>query len=45
MKNDFEKKEFEIVCSIFKDGIESGELINLDPEWMADSFLTAKKRF
>ena len=45
LKNDFDKKEFEIACSIFRSGIESGELKKLDPEWSADAFLTAKKGF
>ena len=42
---DFDKKEFDIICSIFKSGIDSGELKKIDPQWIAGSFLTAMKGF
>ncbi len=45
LRSDLEKKEFEIVCTIFNSGIESGELRKLDPGWTAESFLTAMKGF
>ena len=45
VKKDFDKKEFRIICNIFKSGIESGELKKLDPKLIAKSFLTAMKGF
>ena len=45
LRTDLEKEEFAIVCRIFKSGVESRELKNLDPEWTAETFLTAMKGF
>ena len=45
LRTELEKKELDIACRIFKSGIESGELRTLDPEWTAESFLSAMKGF
>ncbi len=45
LRIDLEKKELEILKTIFKAGIESGEFRKVDHNWAAESFLTAMKGF